>query len=95
MAKRRRKDWGERSRSERIADAGRSRVDRVRALLETRQQTRPASQRLERPGIKLATTTRYTTTANPDGWAPLSAGLAAVNALLDAVADGRDRVLLG
>ena len=95
MAKRRRKDWGERSRSERIADAGRSRVDRVRALLETREQTRPANQPLERPGIKLATTTRYTTTANPDGWAPLSAGLAAVNALLDAVADGRDRVLLG
>lgn len=95
MSKRRGRDWGERSRSERIADAGRSHGERVRALLQSREQARPASQLLERPGIGLATTTRYALTANPDGWAPLSAGLAAVNSLLDAVADGRDRVLLG
>ncbi|MDP9412956.1 MAG: hypothetical protein M3Q08_02465 [Pseudomonadota bacterium] len=95
MSKRGGKDWGERSRSERIADAGRSRGERVRALLQSREQARSASQLLERPGIGLPTTTRYTTTANPNGWAPLSAGLAAVNGLLDAIADGRDRVLLG
>ena len=95
MSKRAGKDWGERSRRELIADAGRSRGERARALIKSLDQARPASQLLERPGVGLATTTRYTTTANPDGWAPLSAGLAAVNALLEAVADGRDRVLLG
>jgi hypothetical protein len=95
LSKRGGKDWGERSRRELIADAGRSRRERVRALLQSREQTRPANELLQRPGIGLAIATRYTTTATPDCWAPLSAGLAAVNALLDAVADGTDRVMLG
>lgn len=95
MSKRRAKYWGERSRNERILDAGRSRGERVRALLASREQACPSSQLLARPGIAIPTVTRYATTSNPKGWAPLSAGAAAVNALLESVIDGKDRVLLG
>ncbi|WP_440410501.1 hypothetical protein [Neorhizobium petrolearium] len=95
MLKRWGKDWSERSGLERIADAGRSRRERVSALLAARTKGHPASESLARPGIGVSTVTRYATTANPEGWAPLSAGAAAVDALLESVIDGRDRVLLG
>lgn len=96
MAKGGGKDWTARSRSERIADAGRSRGERVRALLETRERDKSAaSAPLERPGITAPTTMRYATTANPDGWASLTAGSLAVDAFLESVADGCDRILLG
>jgi hypothetical protein len=96
LSKRGAKDWSERSRSERISDGGRSRGDRVRALLEARTQgNRGAVQLLARPGISTPTATRYATTADPEAWAPLSAGAPAVDALLASIADGKDRVLLG
>lgn len=95
MSRRGGKDWGERSRRERISDAGRSRAERVSALLASREHSKPPSQLLARPGIGVPTITRYATTANPNGWAPLSAGAAAVDALFESVIDGKDRVLLG
>lgn len=95
MSKRADRDWGKRSRNELIADGGRSRGDRIQALLSARAQARPTDQLLTRPGIRVPTVTRFATTASPDGWAPLTAGVAAVEALLASVADGKDRVLLG
>jgi hypothetical protein len=95
LSKRRGKDWNERGNVQLIADAGRSRRERAGALLAKISKARPASEPLERPGIGVPTVTRYTTTANPDGWAPLSAGAAAVDALLASAIDGKDRVLLG
>lgn len=95
MSKRRAGDWADRSRSQRIADAGRSRGERVRALLAAQEKVRPVNQLLARPGIRVSTATRYATTAKPDGWAPLSAGAPAVDSLLESVLDGKDRVLLG
>lgn len=96
LSKRGGRDWGERSRSNRIADGGRSRGNRVQALLEARQQgSRQAASLVVRPGIGVPTTTRYATTANPGSWAPLSAGAPAVDALLESIGDGKDRALLG
>ncbi|WP_237355154.1 hypothetical protein [Rhizobium phaseoli] len=96
MTKRRRDDWKERNWNGRIADAKKSRVERIASIL---QSSRAAAQIpdkiLERPGIKKATSTRYTTTAIPDVWLPLSAGKSAIDALLLSVADGRDRAILG
>jgi hypothetical protein len=89
------KDWNGRSSLERIADASRLHRERVSTLLSTRAKAHQGSEHLVRRGIEVSTTTRYATTANPDGWAPLSAGAAAVDALLESVADGKDRVLLG
>lgn len=94
MSKRRGKDRAARERHKRIADADRLRGDRVRALLAARTDARSAY-RIVRPGISVPTTTRYATTANPDGWASLSAGKAAIDTVLDAIGDGCDRVLLG
>lgn len=95
MAKRRSNDWTERSSLDRFAEASRSRSERVSELLAARAASSRCSEQLDRPGISASTATRYATTANPDRWATLSAGAAAVGALLQSVADGKDRVLLG
>lgn len=95
MPKRGDRDWGKRGRNELIADGGRSRGDRAQALLSTRAHARPIDQTLTRPGIGVPTATRYATTANPEGWAPLTAGTVAVDALFESISDGKDRVLLG
>lgn len=95
MSKHRSKDWNARGGLERVADAARLRSERVSALLETHTKARQNNEQLIRPGIRVPTETRYATTANPDRWVPLSAGAVAVDALLQSIADGRDRVLLG
>lgn len=89
------RDWNRRSWNELIADGGRSRRDRVQALLSARAHARPTDQMLTRPGIGVPTATRFATTANPEGWAPLTAGTVAVDALLESISDGKDRVLQG
>ena len=95
MPRRGGKDWGERDRSTLIADAGRTKGERIRSLLKTRADTKQPLGLVSRPGVATATVTRYTTTANPAGWAPLSAGGVAIDTVIDAIGDGRDRVLLG
>ena len=94
MSKHKGRDWNGRSSLTRIADAGRLRRERVSTLLSRRAVDHQGSEQLIRPGIGIATATRYSTTASPDRWAPLSAGAVAVDALLQSVADGKDRVLL-
>ena len=95
MSKRGAKEWGGGERSGRIADAGRARGERIRTLLATRAKSGSPDWQIVRPGIGTATATRYATTANPGGWAPLTAGVPAIDTLLDAIGDGRDRILLG
>lgn len=92
---RRGKDWAERDYSKRIADSGRSRLERLQAILASRADPAKANQTLVRPGVGVPTAIRSATTAGPNAWASLTAGAAAVDTVLDAVKDGRDRVLLG
>src|SRR4051794_18716244 len=85
--------WGQTDKVERINEGRRQQAERVLALLEIRQSVQ-ASARLSRPGISTATTVRYALTSAPGDWAPANRGRPILNAILDSVEDGADRVVM-
>lgn len=95
MTRRPGQDWSARNWSERLSKGEQSKAQRVRTLLEgARDRALDSVATVDRSGSSSSTMIRYATTAAPNDWSPLSAGLPAIAALLDSVIDGRDRVLL-
>lgn len=89
------RDWSARGWSERLAKSEKSKGDRIRALLDVaRRNSVPRNSRISRPGVTTATNTRYATTAFPESWSTISAGRPAVEALLESIEDGEDRIML-
>jgi len=89
------RDWSARGWSERLAKGEKSKGERIRALLDgARRNSIPMDSRVSRPGVTTATNSRYATTAFPESWSTISAGRPAVEALLESIEDGKDRIIL-
>lgn len=88
-------DWAARNWHDRVAKGDKDRSKRVRELIrESRSRVSTPVESLHRPGVVTTISTRYATTAAPDEWAPLTAGLAAIDVVVDSIRDGQDRALL-
>ena len=88
------KDWDARGAPARLADTASRKAERVRSLLAVRTAS-PSQTPIERRGVGVPTAVRFATTADPTAWTTIGAGRPLVDALLDAVADGMDRMALG
>lgn len=89
------RDWCADGWNQRLATGSKTRGERVRSFLDSvRNPASPLSLSVVRPGITMPTTIRYATTAFPDTWDALSSGRDAVEALLQALTQGRDTLLM-
>jgi hypothetical protein len=88
------RDWQDRDRVDRINAGERRHAERVQALLSARRSAVEAPARMLRPGISLPTAVRYASTSAPLDWALADRGRAIIDAILDSVEDGNDRVIL-
>lgn len=87
------RDWEQRGRFKDVGGSDPDRGQRIQALLAARRP-KDDSARLTRPGVSAATMQRYTTSAAPTSWKPPGRARIIPDAILDAVDDGADRVLL-
>jgi hypothetical protein len=88
------RDWQERDRVDRINAGQRQRAERIQTLLSARRSAAEAPPRMLRPGISVPTTVHYASTSAPLDWAPADRGRPIVDAILDSIEDGNDRVIL-
>ena len=88
------RDWQERDRVDRINASRRRQTDRIQALLSARRSAAEAPPRMLRPGISVPTTVHYASTSAPLDWALADRGRPIIDAILDSVEDGNDRVIL-
>ena len=92
------RDWDPRTRVAKAGEIERERAHRVRSILSAAQRGSPRKARAEalsRPGptFPLAHPTRYARTSNANEWVHAQPG-GFIGAILDAVSDGRDRIIL-
>lgn len=87
------RDWQERDRVQRMNAGHSQQRDRIKALLSARRSAEePAS--VLRPGISAPVAVRFAPTSAPTDWVPADRGQPITTAILDAVEDGHDRVVL-
>lgn len=84
--------WDPRGRFGDDKEGRQDRVERIRALLARARASSDGS--LERLGVSSPTVQRYTTSAEPSAWKTPGQGRLVPAAILEAVEDGQDRVLL-
>jgi hypothetical protein len=90
---RHRRDWQERDRVQRM-NAGRlQQRKRITALLSTRRTAEDPTP-VKRPGIATPVAVRFASTSASTEWLTADRGQPITNAILDAVEDGHDRVVL-
>jgi hypothetical protein len=87
------RSWEQADHLESINEGRRRQAERVQALLAARQSAQ-ALARLARPGVSTATALRYASTSAPADWARADRGRPILDAILDAVEDGTDRVIM-
>jgi hypothetical protein len=90
---RHRRDWQERDRVQRM-NAGRiQQRERITALLSARRTAEDPTP-VKRPGISTPVAVRFASTSASTDWLTADRGQPITNAILDAVEDGHDRVVL-
>jgi hypothetical protein len=92
----RHKDWNHKGGAQRAADAIGLRAERAKKLLSASKKTASivGASPLLRPGVKKPTTIRYATHSEPNSWITADNGQGVVDAILQTVEDGDDRVIL-
>ena len=88
------RDWQDRDRVDRINAGQLRQTERIRALLSSRRSAAEAPARMLRPGISVPTTVRYASTSAPLDWAPADRGRPIIDAILESIEDGTDRMVL-
>lgn len=87
------RNWERRGRLLDLTTGARQNTERVKSLLAARFAVK-APTRLSRPGLATSSVQRYATTAAPTAWTLAGRGRPITDAILDAVEDGVDRVIL-